>query len=143
MYRFQKIFRSNFLLKPNEDPELNEHLRRRILSNDFVQSAPLTYQPLAVPSNIRILELLPGAIHDRIQCTLHEADLNFDNNVYTAVSYVWSNHEDRLPMECNGKEALVTLNLYSILLRLRHTEHPRQLWVDALCINQAPDPAAL
>jgi hypothetical protein len=46
-------------------------------------------------------------------------------------------------MECNGEEALVTLNLYSMLLRLRHTEHPRQLWVDALCINQAPDPAAL
>jgi hypothetical protein len=31
----------------------------------------------------------------------------------------------------------MTKNLYSALLRLRHSETDRTLWVDALCINQS------
>jgi Heterokaryon incompatibility protein (HET) len=143
MDHFCRVLLSNFQSNPNQDPELNAHLLQRILSGYFVQSPPLTYEPLPTPSSIRILELLPGASHDPIKCALDVTDLATDSKVYTALSYVWGNSDDRLVIDCNGQRAPVTPNLYSALLRLRNPGQPRHLWVDALCINQALGAVAL
>jgi hypothetical protein len=125
-------------LTPNQDPELNAHLLPKnplwILCSI---SPPLTNEPLPTPSSIRTLELLPEASHDPIKCALHVTDLATDDKVYTALSYVWGNSDDRLVINCNGQKAPVTPNLYSALLRLRNPGQSRHLWVDALCINQA------
>ena len=73
---------------------------------------------------------------------------------YHALSYVWGDPEDVLPIVCDGELKWVTRNLYEALQRLwvwtyRESTDPtlqqaigfgRPLWIDALCINQ-DDPA--
>jgi Heterokaryon incompatibility protein (HET) len=55
---------------------------------------------------------------------------------YEALSYVWGNPEDRVPIFCSGYEIKVTRNLATALKYLRRTESVRQIWADAICINQ-------
>ena len=58
---------------------------------------------------------------------------------FTALSYVWGDAKDTLPIMLNNKVVQVTKNLATAL---RHIEHHRSqrgirvFWVDALCINQ-------
>jgi hypothetical protein len=37
---------------------------------------------------------------------------------------------------CNGQAVRITLNLAEALQRVRHTDRPRSVWADAICINQ-------
>jgi hypothetical protein len=40
------------------------------------------------------------------------------------------------PILVNGASVAVTVNLESALRYLRHSDLPRVLWIDAICINQ-------
>ena len=48
-------------------------------------------------------------------------------------------HETIHTIKLDGRDKKITHNLHAALQRLRHKEHKRVLWVDALCINQADD----
>ncbi|PMD36872.1 hypothetical protein L207DRAFT_381808, partial [Hyaloscypha variabilis F] len=60
---------------------------------------------------------------------------------YYALSYVWGDAQDKIPVLVNGKQLLITRNLESFLQRQRNTFSPNEqpsriFWVDAICIDQ-------
>lgn len=100
------------------------------------------YQPLSSEDyEIRLLTLLPGdSDSSLISCTLAHTSLN-EIIKYEALSYVWGNPSATETILVNGVEWQATSNLVAALRQLRSKE-PRTLWVDAICINQANEPAA-
>jgi len=112
--------------------------------------------------HIRILEVLPGQGEDPIVCLMHPTSLD-DHPSYEALSYVWgdppalvgcinivdsptagvhpeglfrANEDHAHPQEKPYFLLRVTASLHCALIRLRHPEQSRRLWVDAICINQ-------
>jgi hypothetical protein len=59
---------------------------------------------------------------------------------YEALSYTWGDETQRRDILLGGHSFSVTKNLYDALCCLRHTSEPRQLWADAICINQKDIP---
>lgn len=83
----------------------------------------------------RLLILEPSADSlAPIRCQLNQA--SFDDDLkYTALSYVWGDPLETMPILVNDIETQVTLNLEAALRHIRRSSHI-VLWVDALCINQ-------
>ncbi|KAI1132662.1 heterokaryon incompatibility protein-domain-containing protein [Nemania abortiva] len=97
--------------------------------------APL-YQPIVGTKEIRLLTLEPGQRDDEIKCRLSNVKLSWRTR-YEALSYTWGDPKVTAPIKVSGHDVEVTANLHSALKDLRHTNKPRYLWVDAVCINQA------
>jgi len=95
------------------------------------------YSPLTGGS-IRLLTLYPGSFHNPIEGRLESAILTA-GCAYEALSYVWEDEGDPSMMNLNEKPFCITKNLECALRHLRYTERPRDLWVDAICINQQND----
>ncbi|KAE8446189.1 hypothetical protein EG329_012414 [Mollisiaceae sp. DMI_Dod_QoI] len=94
------------------------------------------YSPLNLAlREIRLLSLLPGDFADVIHCQLSVVSLDEDP-AYEALSYVWGDARQKLPIILNGENFIITKNLESALRYLRDEHFPRHLWVDAICINQ-------
>jgi hypothetical protein len=98
------------------------------------------YQPLDHSlSQIRIFTLLPsrdGAspIHGHLRIE----SFSPMPPTYEALSYVWGDlKHPSLVVGVDGKALGITLNLSRALIQLRRADRPRELWVDALCINQS------
>ncbi|KAI1123860.1 heterokaryon incompatibility protein-domain-containing protein [Nemania abortiva] len=92
-------------------------------------------------SLIRTLRLLPGSPQDPIRCILREVDLTRQNRSlnYQALSYVWGDPADTIPILVNGHEFHATRNLNDALRQLcqaRKEFYEQEIWVDAVCINQ-------
>ncbi|RSL86579.1 hypothetical protein CEP52_015787 [Fusarium oligoseptatum] len=62
------------------------------------------------------------------------SDPNFPS--FVALSYVWGDLEDTLPLRVSGEVIPATRNLHVILQCLSSANFDQFLWVDALCINQ-------
>jgi hypothetical protein len=56
--------------------------------------------------------------------------------LYEALSYVWGDENEKLPIFISGCRFDVTINLHAALLRLRNHSMQRLLWIDAICIDQ-------
>jgi len=84
------------------------------------------------PKEIRLMKLLPGQWHDKICCDLDTVFLT-DEFPYNALSYVWGSQKNMRPIYFGKTMKLVTVNLERILRRLRKTDSPLTLWVDAIC----------
>jgi hypothetical protein len=111
--------------------------------NDFV------YEPV-INGDIRLISLLPGSGNDRIKLFIsHHPFSEAMRPEYEALSYVWGNFKNagrvRIQQESRDEskidylqchELTVTQNLEVALRNLRLPRETRQLWVDALCINQ-------
>ncbi|KAH8726097.1 heterokaryon incompatibility protein-domain-containing protein, partial [Phaeosphaeriaceae sp. PMI808] len=99
------------------------------------------YEPigLAGPA-FRLLRLLKGD-DDPIQCQLFESKLPSPEYVrdYAALSYTWGGTSRPCNIVINGSNMMVTKNAYLALQDLRYKEKDRDLWVDALCIDQNND----
>ncbi len=104
-------------------------------AEDHCEKPPL-YLPLIENRLIRLANLLPGAVDDGIQIHLFIVQLGA-HIPFEALSYLWGDASDTLPVVCNGHHILVTRSLHSALKRLRHRDKVRTLWADAICINQA------
>ncbi|KAK5651493.1 hypothetical protein OQA88_11947 [Cercophora sp. LCS_1] len=81
---------------------------------------------------------MPGKPSDPIICSLSTASLD-GNPQYDALSYVWGDPTICDKIIVDQQERNVTANLYAALRRLRNLRdatEPKELWVDALCINQ-------
>ncbi|OCL05684.1 hypothetical protein AOQ84DRAFT_298427, partial [Glonium stellatum] len=99
---------------------------------------------------LRILILLPGQWSDPIKCELHHAYICKDRDpvepqyenpegehpMYEALSYTWGDPSVQKTIELCGTPFDVGANLESALRHLRTEEHPRRLWIDAICIDQ-------
>lgn len=84
---------------------------------------------------IRVLKLLPGKSDEPIRCTIRLVHLD-GRQEYQALSYVWGPLLDTEKIEISGNSFRITRNLHTALLRLRHLDEQRSIWVDQLCINQ-------
>jgi hypothetical protein len=61
-------------------------------------------------------------------------------NHYEAVSYTWGKPVFTADLFCPGNSVLrITPHVNAMLRRLRKSHRPRNLWVDAICINQHDD----
>jgi hypothetical protein len=108
----------------------------------------------------RLVKILHGAADEPIRCELYravlwpgqgfESDANvqsafaerYDTVAYTrykALSYVWGDTENKVPISVNGQGLMVTQNLYLALGRLREESAEEEwesvYWIDAICIN--------
>ncbi|KAI1406410.1 HET-domain-containing protein [Hypoxylon fuscum] len=84
---------------------------------------------------IRLLTIGAGTWSDKIECNLQVASLD-DSPCYEALSYVWGDTNNTKSISVNSRTLEVTENLYLALRRMRHTESPRVMWIDAVCINE-------
>jgi hypothetical protein len=99
-----------------------------------------SYSPLPSGSDsIRLLRLKPHKDKAAdIQCELFEYSLQDScvTHLYEALSYVWGNPGETLPILIHGHSFNVTINLRAALSRLRNHSMERIVWVDAICIDQ-------
>lgn len=94
------------------------------------------YKPLDPErAEIRLLTLHPSQFDEDVRCSLHTISLT-NGPHYEALSYVWGDPANTLPVIVNGSEIRVTANLEAALRHLRWQEKPRMLWVDAVCLDQ-------
>ncbi|KAK8172581.1 heterokaryon incompatibility protein-domain-containing protein [Phyllosticta citrichinensis] len=101
------------------------------------QNLEYQYSPLEGPGSFRILKLLPGDRQDRPRIEIFQASVD-ENPDYEAVSYVWGQGGQRFSVLCESSEAEVKVNSNCMraLKDLRYSDKPRNLWIDAICINQ-------
>ena len=98
----------------------------------------------------RLLRLHPGTFSDPLICDLLTVDLIYFEGVvlrqytgrdevltYEALSYVWGEPDLVKSMLCNSVDLPITENLFWALKYLRFSDKSRNLWVDAVCINQS------
>jgi hypothetical protein len=98
--------------------------------------ASYLYRPLSTtPLEIRIVTLKPGPWAAEIKCEFNHAFIE-ELPVYEALSYTWGNLNDVRSISLGGFPWNVTANLETALRYLRYPDNPRNIWVDALCINQ-------
>jgi hypothetical protein len=94
-------------------------------------------------STIRILILEPGAPGDELRgrFKLQEFPKAIKPTTleYEALSYTWGKHEFPQNIMCLNSQIPITQNLFDALCRLRLPNVERNLWIDALCINQRDD----
>jgi len=100
---------------------------------------PLVYSPLPHPDSIRILVLEPGEPSVKMVFHMQHERLSERPEAYTALSYVWGSGGSTVDIFSREGTLSVTPNLSDALRRLRLTDEPRRVWVDAACINQADD----
>jgi hypothetical protein len=81
-----------------------------IKSSQAVGSNQPLYFPLVEAQIIRLVELAPGARDAPVVIRLFIAELEHHPE-YDAISYVWGNPEDTLPILCNGRSFDITVNL--------------------------------
>jgi hypothetical protein len=97
------------------------------------------YPPLpSGKDNIRLLRLIPA--RDKtvaVDCELFDYSLTsgWGTHLYEALSYVWGDPTDTVPILLDEEPLNVTKNLHSALLHLRNHTMERILWVDAICID--------
>ncbi|KAK0662480.1 heterokaryon incompatibility protein-domain-containing protein [Cercophora samala] len=89
--------------------------------------------PIPPPSNTTSPYIRLLTFWDR-RWTLEVAPLA--TTQYKALSYVWGDPKNPLPIQCNGVELRVTRNLYWALQHLSINFPSQRLWVDAICIDQ-------
>ncbi|KAH7082693.1 heterokaryon incompatibility protein-domain-containing protein [Paraphoma chrysanthemicola] len=111
---------------------------------------PYHYSPLHA-RQIRLLTLQSGSQSESLCIEIQHVDLfKVDDSLpphriplFEALSYTWGDLNDTEEIIIqdaveNGRSGLnVTHNLAAALRRLRYTNRPRTLWVDAVCIDQS------
>jgi hypothetical protein len=98
---------------------------------------PFPFDPLDPNTpDIRLLTVELAAFDDPVYCTLQHIALD-ENLNYEALSYVWGDESRTLPITVNSHTIQVTTNLEAALRRLRSNQKGRDIWIDAICINQS------
>jgi heterokaryon incompatibility protein (HET) len=116
-----------------------------VLYCQVVKRIPSPYRYSSLPpglDRIRLLRLMPNKDETAaIKCQLFNYTLESakGTHLYEALSYVWGNPDETVPISIGKHHINVTKNLHAALLHLRSHSFERIVWVDAVCINQADD----
>lgn len=95
------------------------------------------YQKLSTtPQEIRLVTIEPPSLDSAMRVTLRTVPHAEMKGRYFCLSYAWGSSKDRMPILVNGRKHRVTCNLYSLLRRLQLLPQSKDIWIDALCINQ-------
>ncbi|KAF3055927.1 Heterokaryon incompatibility protein 6, OR allele [Daldinia childiae] len=85
---------------------------------------------------VRTIKILPSTRKERIECHLVVRNLYHDD-IPEALSYVWGKDMSTEKILVDHKPFTVTNNLLKILRDLRRLDITREIWIDAICINQS------
>jgi hypothetical protein len=121
----------------NAEPGGSNVLGTRIEQQELLVRSP--YSPLNSDlKEIRVLEVDPGVGNDMVVCKLKHISL-LDNPVpyFETISYCWGSPTVRNHVNLNGTPTSVPWSSAAALRRLRFTDKPRVLWIDAICIDQS------
>ncbi|KAK4498175.1 hypothetical protein PRZ48_010832 [Zasmidium cellare] len=115
------------------------------MNNDTRPARPSPYQSLP-HGHIRVLCLLAGPPDSPLKAHLKTRPLyagepidkdGQDDEAFEAISYCWGTAMSQGCLHLtNGSSLSLTQSLYSALQAFRRGDKPRNLWVDAVCINQ-------
>lgn len=102
----------------------------------FLTASTRNYH-MVTTGDIRVLSLLPGIFDDPLRCSLAVEPID-QHPMYDALSYMWGNPSDtRLITVDNDQAFPVTVSLENALRHIRLQTKTRNLWIDAVCINQS------
>src|SRR6186997_769638 len=73
------------------------------------------YTPLIGPKVIRLIDLQPGQKDDPVSVRLFSVSLE-SAPPYDAISYVWGDPDDTIPISCNGIPFPITRSLHWALI---------------------------
>ena len=90
-------------------------------------------------NQIRILVLAPGTGDDKLQGDFLIESLHYDDLHYNALSYTWSRSPDESAIAIGELSLGITKNLELALRHLRGPTRAKNVWLDAICINQSDD----
>lgn len=150
---------SDGIVNPNPVPLTDTTQPPEISTSQPVQDATsnLEYEHLG-GDEIRLVNLHPGSWDDPVTCQLETRRLE-DCPKYLALSYVWGDMDDQIPVMVNGQRHRVGMSLFTALRRLRELVFGSDsvsgpngfaselwsgvstlyIWADWLCLNQEDD----
>lgn len=102
----------------------------------------LKYGSLKSKNHIRILILQPSSgYNDLLRFSFITGTIQQLQDQYEAVSYAWGTFVSPHKLQHMNSESQtsITVNLELALRRFRDEHHTRNIWVDAVCINQEDD----
>lgn len=113
--------------------------RQYARSSSQLTTAQFSYRDSLHGHEIRVLRLEPASSSDsEIKCSLGKKPLSTQWPLnYEALSYNWGNTANDEKIWVNAQLCSVTTNLKSFLQHRRQSQNFVDLWIDALCINQA------
>ncbi|KAF4952806.1 hypothetical protein FGADI_6467 [Fusarium gaditjirri] len=90
--------------------------------------------------SFRLISLQPGRDDTPLMARLLITNI-YDAQCYEAISYVWGDLKDLVPINIQGEEdaetqALISQNCHAALSSFRYSDSPRLLWIDSICIDQ-------
>ena len=93
------------------------------------------YEPLPSATSIRLIKLKEDNTTKEFFCSLEVTDILVPPE-YIALSYVWGDTTDTIPITCDGKLVFITQTLKAALWKLAAAFASVPLWADALSIDQ-------
>ncbi|KAM0284134.1 hypothetical protein ACHAQH_002122 [Verticillium albo-atrum] len=105
-------------------------------------SVLLGKEPIEGKTEFRILILEPGVFDDPLECHLSCVS-TADAPDYRAISHTWTDETGDATksrtVRLNKQPFLITKNCGAAMKRVRHRHGQRNIWVDAICIDQDND----
>lgn len=97
---------------------------------------PYEYNEELVPGQIRLLKLTSISAGGLMHFSVTVSSIPSAPHSYIALSYVWGDEKNPLPIVVDGKRLMVTQNCFAALAYLNPELQDFYIWVDAVCINQ-------
>jgi len=109
------------------------------MSSHPTSSSPPPYEALPLSNGeIRVLEVAAASGDEIIECTLGRISLHSHPvPCYETISYCWGPHRDPSTIKLNGHLVEVPASSEAAVRRMRLSDRPRVLWIDAICIDQS------
>ncbi|CAN9413551.1 unnamed protein product [Alternaria alternata] len=108
-------------------------------SSDDTARPPSHYEPLdPTLKEIRILDVAPGIGDAVVECTMKCISLSrrFVPR-YETISYCWGPPRAPSTIKLNGHLTSVPASSEAAIRRMRLSDRPRTVWIDAICIDQS------
>jgi hypothetical protein len=108
------------------------------MSTLTIASSPSPYEALPLShGQIRVLEVAAASGDEIVECTMKRISL-LDDPVpaYETISYCWGPPRDPSTIKLNGYLTPVPASSEAAVRRMRLSDRPRVLWIDAICIDQ-------